>query len=138
MKAYLDTSVIVPMFVVDNQTARAEACVPGLQGTTSTWVRAEFASAIGVKHRAGVITASELRNVEAGFVSWLRTLEPPHAVENADILAAEELIRRRELKLRTPDALHLAIVQRLRVPLLTFDTTMADAAVALGLTLVPA
>ena len=46
-------------------------------------------------------------------------------------------LRRLDLTLRTPDALHIAIAQRLAAELMTFDQKMAASARALG-TAVPA
>jgi predicted nucleic acid-binding protein len=50
----------------------------------------------------------------------------------ADIVAVEVLIRRFELALRTPDALNIAMVQRMGAMLVTFDSKMAAAARAIG------
>ena len=55
-----------------------------------------------------------------------------------DLSRAEQLVRRRELKLRAPDALHLAVALRHRLELVTFDDRMAVAAVALGINVVQA
>jgi uncharacterized protein len=49
---------------------------------------------------------------------------------------ATALLRRLDLSIRTPDALHIAIVQRIGCRLLTFDTTMTGVARALGIELV--
>ncbi len=46
-------------------------------------------------------------------------------------------IRRFDLALRTPDALHIAAAGRLSAKLATFDVKMAAAATALGLEIAP-
>jgi predicted nucleic acid-binding protein len=51
---------------------------------------------------------------------------------SADITAAAAFLRRLDLTLRTQDALHLAIAQRVGAELLTFDRRTASAARALG------
>lgn len=53
-------------------------------------------------------------------------------VSSSDIDAARDLVRHIELKLRAPDAIHLATAQRLGATLATFDVTLASAARALG------
>jgi predicted nucleic acid-binding protein len=50
--------------------------------------------------------------------------------------AADQILRRLDVNLRTPDALHITIAQRLNATLLTFDRSMAAAARALGMAVV--
>ncbi len=139
MNGYLDANILVSLFVGDDLTGRAERCVAGMDRVfVSSWTLAEFSSAAGILLRSGRIDARRAERARDGLDSLLRTLDPPASVENGDIVAADRLLRRPDLRLRTPDALHLAVVQRLRLPLLTFDKVMADAAIALGLTLAPA
>jgi predicted nucleic acid-binding protein len=54
------------------------------------------------------------------------------AVTPADIRMAESLLRRLDLTLRAPDALNIAITQRVGAELATFDEGMAGCARALG------
>jgi predicted nucleic acid-binding protein len=60
------------------------------------------------------------------------TLQP------TDTAQAGSWLRRLDLVLRTPDALHLAIAARLGAPVATFDRGMEAAARNLGLRLAPA
>jgi predicted nucleic acid-binding protein len=46
------------------------------------------------------------------------------------------MLRQLELKLRAPDAIHLAVAQRLKVAIATFDQPMAKAAHMLGIPVV--
>ncbi len=72
------------------------------------------------------------------FDAWMEldvtsvTLIPP------DLALATTWLRRLDLNLRAPDALHIAMASRLRLPLLTFDAGMATAARALSLPLADA
>ena len=50
-----------------------------------------------------------------------------------DIDAADRILRRLAVSLRTPDALNIAIAQRLNATLVTFDRQMADSARRLGM-----
>ena len=47
---------------------------------------------------------------------------------HADIVVATALLRRFDLMLRMPDALNIAIAQRIAAQLLTFDRRMAEVA----------
>jgi predicted nucleic acid-binding protein len=51
----------------------------------------------------------------------------------ADIQAAAAIIRRLDLNIRAPDAIHLAIARRIGASIVTFDHRMADNAPALGI-----
>jgi hypothetical protein len=53
-------------------------------------------------------------------------------VATADIEAAIRILRRLDVNLRTPDAIHIAIAGRLGSTLVTFDRSMAAGARALG------
>jgi uncharacterized protein len=53
-------------------------------------------------------------------------------VRGADLRQAERFLRRLDLPLRAPDAIHIAITQRLDLELATFDERMADCAKRLG------
>ena len=55
-----------------------------------------------------------------------------------DIKTAEAFLRRLDLGLRTADALNIAIAQRMRAALITFDERMASSARVLGLSVVAA
>jgi uncharacterized protein len=54
-------------------------------------------------------------------------------LEAGDIAQADLFVRRLDLPLLAPDAIHIAIAQRLRATLVTFDRQMATAARTLGL-----
>ena len=56
----------------------------------------------------------------------------------SDIASAEAYLRRLDLNLRTPDALNIAIAQRVGATLVTFDLRMAEAARTLGTAVAPA
>ena len=53
-------------------------------------------------------------------------------IHAADVRLADAYVRRFDLGLRTPDALHLAIAHRLDATLLTLDRRLATAARELG------
>ena len=54
------------------------------------------------------------------------------AFTSEDLRAADTILRRFDLPLRAPDAIHLSIASRIGATLATFDSQMAACAVALG------
>ncbi len=62
----------------------------------------------------------------------------PTEAESADMRVASTFVRRFELGLRAPDALHVAVCHRLGLPLFTFDERQAAAAERLGVGRSPA
>jgi predicted nucleic acid-binding protein len=64
--------------------------------------------------------------------AWIARVAARVELAAADIAAAAVYLRRLDMTLRTPDALHIALTQRLGCELLTFDTTMTASARALG------
>lgn len=139
MSTYLDSSVLVSLFVKDTLTPRAQACAERLAEIEySTWCQAEFASALGNRVRTGELDEDEVVEAQRTFDAWCVSLGPPLPVLNDDVLEAERLLRRLELKLRAPDALHIALVRRLELRVATLDDRMAKAAALLGLLVEPA
>ncbi len=54
-------------------------------------------------------------------------------ISAGDVAVATAFLRRLDLPLRTPDALHIAIAGRIGATLVTFDQRMAISARALGM-----
>jgi predicted nucleic acid-binding protein len=134
---YLDASVIVPLFVIEARSAEARGRILGQTLVASPLGLAETSSAISQRVRIGDITATvaklHLKSLDAWAASALASCD----VMGDDFLAATSFIRRFDLGLRTPDALHIAIAARLGAKLLTFDAKMTAAATALGLDATP-
>ena len=134
MSVYLDASILVSLFTVDTLTARADAALrersPLL--VVSDFATAEFASAMARRVRMQIITADEARAAFSTFDAWIARTTTLISVTSADVTAAAGFLRRLDLTLRTQDALHIAIAQRVGAALFTFDQQMASAARALG------
>lgn len=75
------------------------------------------------------------REAFAKFDLWARQFTQRIEIIAADVPAADALLRRLNLPLRTPDALNLAIVRRTQSVLATFDAAMQTSAVELGIRL---
>lgn len=78
------------------------------------------------------------RDRMAAFDEWVIAATTLHAIEPADIRRAGALVRNFSLKLLTPDAIHLAVCERLSLTLATLDGRLALAARELAIqTIVP-
>lgn len=131
---YLDASALASLFMPDRHSMairsllRSDLAAIGV----SDFASAEFASAVARRVRMGELTTvqgSRLLNVYDG---WIAATAELLEVEPADVRVASTFVRRFELGLRAPDALHVAVCQRLELPLLTFDERQAKAAERLG------
>lgn len=135
MSLYADTSLLVPLITRDALNDRAEQFLDEAKPTLliSDFAAAEFASALALRVRASEMTAEIARVAFAAFDAWASRFGPRLETTTGDVARAEKFVRRLDLNLRAPDALHIAIAQRHGAALATFDARMADAARALGL-----
>ena len=139
LSLYLDTSVIVPLFLADRFASRALVLI-GSQPTeafVSDFASAEFASTLGNRIRMKLLSVDQARVALANFDTWIAANVLRIEIMPSDIRLAETFLRRLDLRLRTPDALHIAVAQRLNSDLATFDTRMAESAAALGMKVLP-
>lgn len=136
---YLDASALVSLFMADVHSPavrnylRAERPVVGV----SSFAVVEFASAVARRVRMGELIPAQANHLLNVFDGWTAANAEPLDLEPADVRVATTFVRRFELGLRAPDALHIAICQRLELPLLTFDGHQATAAQELGILLDP-
>ena len=138
MSVYLDASVLVALFADDSLTARAEAYLREhpAELVVSDFAAAEFASAFARRVRERLLTADDARTAFSTFDVWTARETAREQITAADLASAAAFIRRLDMPLRTPDAIHIAAAQRIDAELLTFDQQMAVNARALGLTVV--
>lgn len=99
---------------------------------------AEFASGVARNVRTGRLSRSGGEDAFRAFDEWRGMKAEIVALGARDVALATTWLRRLDLNLRAPDALHLAMAARLRIPLLTFDRQLATAARALSLPLADA
>lgn len=133
---YLDASVIAPLFVPEADSQRAEALIAKAALMVSDLGAAEFSSAVARGVRMRTIPRDEAAGLFSDFDLWAASLRARVQIESADFAEATNLVRRIDLGLRTPDALHIAVAQRLGATLATFDARLAAAATALGVPVV--
>jgi predicted nucleic acid-binding protein len=139
LSVYFDASLIVSMLLPDALSVRADAYIRKEAPTpiVSDFAAAEVASVVGAKLRRGALDVAGARRALDEFDTWRTTVATQSSLAADDVAVADGFLRRLDLTLRAPDALHLAIARRLGSPLATFDVRMTDAARALGLQLAP-
>jgi predicted nucleic acid-binding protein len=138
LNLYLDSSVVVPLFLPDVFVAEATALLEkaGGQVVISDFVAAEFSSVVAIRLRNKDLTRSAARLAFSGFDSWCDLYAESAKTLSSDVENAKGFIRRLDLPLRTPDAINLAIAKRLGLELATFDKQMAASARRLGISVV--
>ncbi len=110
---YVDTSVLVPLFLNEPQSVAAAAWYAREKGelVAATWCIPEFASALGIKQRTGAIDAQQAKAAWTRFermaAADLRLLP----VAPAHFHRAAELVLDAANALRAGDALHLACAE---------------------------
>jgi predicted nucleic acid-binding protein len=135
----LDASVLVPLFARDALTPRALAFVAQAGQTllVSDWAALETISAFAQKARSGAITLREAETARDNLTQWCNDFTIKLALDSSDLEAAAKLVGAFLVNLRAPDALHLAMAQRLNVMLATFDTKLAAAGRSVSVAIAP-
>lgn len=131
---YLDASAILPTI---NRELGSEVVDRFLAGITekpviSEFASAEVASALSRLVRTRVLTLEDATERLADFDIWRTALATDLDLQPADMRLANVYVRRFDLKLRAPDALHAAICRRASLRLVTMDRRLASAAIELG------
>ncbi len=135
MSLYLDASVLLPTLVDEGSSEAVDALMERLDSApvVSDFAVGEVASALSRLVRMRHLDASDVRARLSDFDAWRATDSAPQDVEPADIRLAAVFVRRLELGLRMPDAVHAALCRRLGHTLVTLDVRLAGAASALGI-----
>jgi uncharacterized protein len=132
VSACLDASVVIPLFLADAFSPRAEALIAAnAEILVSDWAAVEVSGVIARQVRIGAMSHRDALSTYADFDRW-RANAASAETTPADVEAALKLVRRIDLGLRGPDALHIAIAMRLGAELATFDERMAEAARAVN------
>lgn len=133
MSIYLDASLVIPTLVKEDASDTVEAYLKSRPDRViSDFAAAEVASGLSRLFRTGLLTAAAASARLADFEAWRAATSSPVEVHAADVRLAFAYIRRFDLMLRAPDALHLAITRRIDATLATFDRRLARAAGELG------
>jgi uncharacterized protein len=132
---YLDANILVALLTVEPLSERADGFIQSNveRLIVSDFAAAEFASAIARRVRTRETTIEDARKDLADFDVWTTRLTERTELNAGDVAVATAYMRRLDLTLLTPDALHIAIARRTDAILVTFDRAMASAARALGM-----
>ncbi len=104
----------------------------GHELVVSQWVAAEFSSALSLQARQGRVEAEDVAEAERNFDGLLQDEFRLEAVIGSDLVRARRMVVR-DGGLKAPDALHLAIAERLGCVLATFDVPLDRAARNFGI-----
>ena len=134
MSFYLDANVLVALLTVEPLSGRADSFIASSREPliVSDLASAEFSSAIARRVRMHESTLAEARADLADFDLWAMRFAQRIELTPIDIAAATTYLRRFDLPLKTPDAIHIAAAQRAGATLVTFDRQMAASARTLG------
>lgn len=123
------------MIVQESASESIDVLMEGLGAPpiVSEFAAGEVASALSRLVRMKQLDAADVRARLLDFDAWCVSDAIVVDVEASDIRLAAVFVRRLELGLRMPDALHAAICRRLDHTLVTLDLRLAGAATALGL-----
>ena len=135
MSAYLDASVLTPTLVQEPATTAVKAYLvaTGLDLLISDFAAAEVASALSRLVRMDLLSVTDASARLSDFEIWRAATSSPVDLHAADVRLAYIYVRRFDLMLRAPDAVHLAIARRLDATLVTLDRRLIRAAEDLGI-----
>lgn len=137
MSIYLDASMLVALLQEKNGSKAAVEIVEAADRIliVSEFARGEVASAMSRLVRMKQIAKeAALERIEA-LDEWIATAAQPIPTEASDIRLASHYVRRLDLGLRMPDAIHLASAQARNLTLATLDEGMIRVARELGIAL---
>jgi predicted nucleic acid-binding protein len=137
LSCYLDASVVLPALLKEPASPAVDSFMSTVEQEllVSDFAAAEVASALSRLVRTGRLQPEEGTASLADFDAWRAAMATPAEIHAADVRLAEVFVRRFDLGLRAPDALHLAIARRLDATLITLDRRLADAARELGVSI---
>lgn len=131
---YLDACVIVALLFDESASDHVIREVSSWRSgvIVSDFTSAEVSAAVSKRVRMKLDDVAAANTRLAAVDRFKASLPAAAPIEARDIRAAERLVRAFELKLRAPDAIHLAVCLRHNYQLATLDTHLADAARLLG------
>ena len=114
MSLYLDASVVIPTLVGEAGIQAAERIMVRYAGALllSDFTVAEVASAFSKLVRMKHISQAEAQSRLIDFDEWREAATAPAEIVANDMKMAAVFVRHFQLKLRAPDALHLAVCRR--------------------------
>lgn len=137
MTLYLDASIIVSLFTPEPTSDDIQGALArsGEKLAVSDFGAGEVSSALSRKVRERTVTSDDAIAALHDLDEWRRSVPLAVKTTTADIARADRLVREFRLKLRFPDALHIAMCEARQLRLVTRDRLMADAVETLGVSL---
>ena len=135
MTAYVDTSLLIAAVAREPESERVQEwlAASGRALSVSDWTITEFSSALALKLRMGAMSAEK----RAEAARWFRDIVSESAtvlqVTRPSFRRAADLAAMTGVKIRAPDALHLAVAERNGLTLYTLDRDQAEAGLAAGI-----
>lgn len=128
MTLYFDASAVAAVVLNEPSAPAVDQVIRSTANVVVTaFAIAEVSSAIARLHRMKSLeTPADL--LFATLDDWVATFARLAQILDDDVWRATDLVRTLSLKLRTPDALHLAVCERLGAQLITLDGNLAKAA----------
>ena len=133
MTAYLDASVLLPTLIEEPGSPVVDRFIEGYAEdlVISEFAVAEVASALSRLVRTDRLDLDDARARLADFDAW-RAAAADIDLQASDVRLANIFVRRFDLMLRAPDALHAAVCRRTDYLLVTMDRRLNLAAMELG------
>lgn len=138
MSTYLDASVLLALLIEEAGTEAMAAFLATHEDAliVSEFAAAEVASGISRLVRMGALEAGDGHARLADFDAWRGSNTAELDIHAPDTRLASAFVRRFDLGLRAPDAVHAALCRRGGHVLVTLDRRLASAAGALGIRVV--
>jgi predicted nucleic acid-binding protein len=135
LSVYLDASVLLTIVVKEPGSDAINQFLEEVDTTVwvSEFASAEVASALSRLLRMKNLSLRNAQDRLAAFDDWIAADANLVDVEGVDVRLAARFVRRFDLMLRAPDALHLAMCRRLNATIATLDRRLAVAAQALDI-----
>jgi len=136
LSIYLDTSILVALWSIEPMTFAAQNWMSQQRTeklTISRWCITEFSAAMAGKLQIGSITEFERAEALSAFGSAVRGSFSVLEVDQQAFQRAAIFANQANLRVRSGDALHLAVAAGEGLAIVTFDQRMQAAAKALGI-----
>jgi predicted nucleic acid-binding protein len=139
LSVYLDASVLLPTLIDEPGSEAVERFLAQVDDglIISEFAATEVASGVSRLVRMRMIASDVAARRLSIFDAWRADESQSIDIEGADVRAASAIVRRFEMMLRAPEALHIAVCRRLDARLATLDVRLADAASKLGVMIAP-
>jgi hypothetical protein len=134
VSAYLDASTILPTLIEEAASAAVDRFIAEIDEALviSEFAAAEVAAALSRLVRTGLLAQEDAAARLADFDAWRAASADDLDLQASDVRLASIFVRRFDLMLRAPDALHAAACRRADLLLVTLDKRLAAAAEELG------